>query len=57
VETLGLDNNPTLSNIQPLLDNLGLGPGDRVYLWGTAVSCADVAALRAKGVAVSSDCP
>jgi internalin A len=57
LETLYLDGNTTLSNIQPLLDNTGLGAGDRVYLWQTAVSCSDVAALKAKGVTVYSDCP
>ena len=46
----------SLSNIQPLLDNAGLGPGDDVYLISTLVSCADVAALEAKGVTVLSDC-
>jgi internalin A len=57
LETLYLDGNTTLSNIQPLLDNPGLGAGDRVYLWQTAVSCSDVAALKAKGVTVYADCP
>ncbi len=54
---LGLDTNPGLSNIQPLLDNTGLGAGDRVFLQLTSVSCTDVAALQAKGVTVFSDCP
>ena len=54
---VSLINNPDLSNIQPLLDNTGLGAGDRVLLSGTMVSCADVAALQAKGVRVFSDCP
>ena len=52
-----LENNPDLSNIQSLLDNSGLGAGDRVGLAGTNVGCADVAALEAKGVGVDSDCP
>ena len=52
-----LDGNPALSNIQPLLDNTGLGAGDAVDLRLTSVSCTDVAALEAKGVAVTSDCP
>ena len=47
---------PDLSNIQPLLDNTGLGAGDIVYLQSTNVSCTDVAALRAR-VRVQSDCP
>ncbi len=51
------DNNPGLTNIQPLLDNTGLGAGDYVWLRSTNVSCTDVAALQAKGVTVSSDCP
>ena len=54
---LRLDNNPNLTNIQPLLDNTGLGVDDTVLLRGTSVSCTDVAALEAKGVTVRSDCP
>ena len=66
LEYLQLDNNPDLSNIQPLLDNTGLGRPVRttfgffprfVGLRSTNVSCADVAALKAKGVDVGSDCP
>ena len=53
---LFLFNNSALTNIQPLLDNPGLGAGDRVDLQSTSVSCLDVAALRAKGVVVVSDC-
>ena len=52
---LYLEDNPALSNIQPLLDNTGLGAGDLVRLEGTNVSCTDIAALRAK-VRVRSDC-
>ena len=52
-----LENNPNLSNIQPLLDNPVLGVGDLVGLRSTNVSCSDVAALEAKGVTVESDCP
>ena len=55
--TLDLGNNPNLTDIQPLLDNTGLGAGDTVVLTNTNVSCADVAALEAKGVRVISDCP
>ena len=51
-----LSNNP-ISDIQPLVDNTGLGVGDSVHLYNTNVSCADVAALEAKGVLVSSACP
>ena len=54
---LYLDNNPDLSNIQPLLDNIWLGADHLVSLGNTNVSCTDVAALEAKGVAVDSDCP
>jgi len=46
--------NPDLTDIQPLLDNTGLGAGDTVYLQATSVSCTDVAALQAKGVTVQS---
>ena len=54
---INLDNNPALTDIQPLLDNTGLGPGKVVRLMNTNVSCTDVAALEAKGVEVKSDCP
>ena len=54
---LGLNNNPNLTDIQPLLDNTGLGADDHVNLESTSVSCTDVAALQAKGVTVESDCP
>ena len=53
---LFLDNNESLSNIQPLLDNTGLGAGDIVGLSSASVSCPDVAALQGKGVTVTSDC-
>ena len=53
---LDLSNNPDLSNIQPLLDNTGLGAGDEVFLTNTNVSCSHVAALEAKEVTVTSDC-
>ena len=52
-----LGGNRDLSNIQPLLDNTGVGAGDLVDLIATNVSCTDVAALEAKGVSVTSDCP
>ena len=59
---LYLENNPNLTDIQPLLDNTGLGSGfplpDQVTLTNTNVSCTDVALLEAKGVIiVDSDCP
>ena len=48
----------SISDIQPLLDNTGLGAGDSVELGFTSVSCTDVAALRAKGVSVfDRHCP
>jgi hypothetical protein len=49
--------NPLIQNIQPLLDNPGVGSGDTVDLSGTGVSCPSVAQLKQKGVAVISDCP
>ncbi len=54
---LDLTNNPNLTNIQPLLDNTGLGAGDQVFLLSTNVSCTDVVALQDKYVSVFSDCP
>ena len=53
---LVLLNNRNLTDIQPLLDNTGLGAGDTVDLRCTSVSGTDVAALQAKGVTVLSDC-
>ena len=44
--------NPDLSDIQPLLDNPGLGAGDIVELRFTSVTCTDQALLAAKGVEV-----
>ena len=54
---LRIDELPGLTDIQPLLNNTGLGTGDAVILRNTNVSCTDVAALRAKGVGLDSDCP
>ncbi len=55
--TLVLSDNPDLSNIQPLLDNPGLGAGDFVYLEHVdpAMLCEEVALLQAKGVDVIFD--
>ena len=55
---LDLSNNPNLTDIQPLLDNTGIGVGGSytINLLNTNVSCSDVAALEAKGVLVTSDC-
>ena len=47
--------NPDLTDIQPLLDNTGLGAGDRVLLDGTNVICSEVVALGAKGVEVNPE--
>ena len=55
--TLDLRNTPDLTDIQPLLDNAGLGVGDRVHLGSTNVSCTDVALLIAKGVNVTGVVP
>ncbi len=54
---LRLYENYSLNDIQPLLDNTGLGAGGVVDVRFTSVSCTDVALLEAKGVAVTSDCP
>ncbi len=54
---VSLHTNPELTDIRGLIDNAALGPGTDVNLSGTSVSCADVDALAAKGVAVISDCP
>jgi Leucine-rich repeat (LRR) protein len=47
---------PTLSNVQPLLDNPGVGEGDQFPLFNSGISCRDVSALRAKGVSVGGTC-
>ena len=54
---LSLDSNTNLSNIQPLLDNTGLGAGDEINLSSTNVSCTDVALLVAKGATVTGIAP
>jgi hypothetical protein len=56
LESLFLATNPGLGDIQPLLDNTGLGGGDSVDLRFTNVDCADADALSAKGVTVTIDC-
>jgi hypothetical protein len=53
---LRLSNHPGVRDVQPLLDNAGLGEGDEVDLYGTVVSCGDVDALEARGVSVYHDC-
>ena len=54
-----LGSNFLLSDVQPLLDNTGLGARDFVSLNFTNVSCADIALLVARRVRVDStgDCP
>ena len=51
---LFLTRNGGLSNIQPLVDNVGLGTGDRILIEDVspAMLCSAVAALEAKGVNV-----
>ena len=51
--------NPSIADIQPLLDNAnrgGLGAGDTVYLLQTSVLCPDVALLRAKDISLPNVC-
>ena len=43
---------PDLATIQPLVENTGLGRGDRVILMRSHVPCSDVRALKDKGVSV-----
>ena len=47
--------NADLSDIQPLLENPGIGPGDIVELRLTSVTCDDQARLAAKGVEVRTE--
>lgn len=55
--TLHLHDNRELSDIQPLLDNPGVGRDDQVKLERTAVTCEDIEMLRAKRATVTSNCP
>lgn len=55
--TLHLHDNRDLSDIQPLLDNSGVGRDDEVKLERTSVSCEDIESLRAKRATVTSNCP
>ena len=52
---LDLRFNPELSDIQPLLENPGIGVGDIVELRHTQVSCADQARLAEKGLEVRTE--
>jgi glucose/arabinose dehydrogenase len=49
---LRLQSNRTLTDIQPLLENAGLGAGDRVGLGNTSVRCADLTVLASNLVDV-----
>jgi len=53
-------NNNRVSDILPLVNNAGLGTGDRVYLQGNPLSAAScgthIPALEDRGVTVLSDC-
>jgi len=53
---LDLRGDMLVSDVQPLLFHPSFGAGDAVRLEGSAVSCADAAALEAKGVTVFSTC-
>ena len=53
---IDLRGNPELTDIQPLLFNTSLGPGDAVRLEWTGVRCGDIAALRMKGMSVLAGC-
>lgn len=59
VKTLRLDHN-LIQDASPLLENKGLGSGDRVSLTDNDLDCEDMQqslkALRRRGVNVSSDC-
>ena len=55
--TLHLHDNRELSDIQPLLDNPGVGRDDEVKLERTSVSCGDIEMLREKRATVTSNCP
>jgi hypothetical protein len=53
---LVLDDNSSLTNIRPLIDNTGIGRDDTVHLNGTEARCDDVATLTSRGVIVFSEC-
>lgn len=50
-----------ISDLQPLVDNAGLGFGDQLYLGSNPFDCtgqaANLSALKSRGVQLSSDCP
>jgi hypothetical protein len=47
---------PSLSDVQPLLDNPGVGEGDQFPLFNSGIRCEDVGELRARGVSVGGTC-
>jgi Leucine-rich repeat (LRR) protein len=57
---LVLDNNP-ISDLAPLVANPGLGTGDDVSILSANLNCAqqqkNIAALRSRGVTLTTDCP
>jgi len=56
LRSLTLDGTTALRDVRPLLDNPEVGSGDLVHVRSTRVTCADVAALAAKGTKVLSNC-
>ena len=51
-----LDNNPGLTDLQPLVDNRGFGTRSELWARETGLSCADFLPLTDRGVTVLSDC-
>jgi len=51
------DLRPDSLNLEGLVGNGGIGAGDWIDLGNNFVDCSNVAALRAKGAVVVSDCP
>ncbi len=56
LQGLYLQFNRNLTQIEPLLDNIGLVAGDLVDLRSTNVTCQHIRFLEANGVTVMSDC-
>ena len=56
VTRFNLDRNFDLVDIQPLIDNTGLGLDDNLDLTDTDVSCTDINTLEARGVFVMHNC-
>ena len=55
LQRLDLRYNPDLSDIQPLLDNPGIGKGDIIELRFTSVTCSNQESLAVKGVEVRTE--